>query len=297
MIIVQPNTSGPGSYLYLVFGVGQVVLAFEKSSSIPSDVVPVHVAAIEEIAARTLVVGQVVLWYLATPSNEQSHQKKSSDSQSPNYTSSSHQDRLMNYASQCLQLGVLLMQLNDTEKEGDGDRCLMNWKLLMLYFRSRPRGMKYAFEAMRLITCVKALFTEKMAHRVIHGQFVNLRGTGPGNNLANDLRMEMKVKDDKGMLRRMCGNNTLKAVNRSTSSTYGFKLASDAIDKESGVHPDSTRHTHQCTQELVEEMINILHERKPFQYKEARTLKSFPDISRFLFILFILFIILFKKST
>ena len=141
-------------------------------------------------------------------------------------------------------------------------------------------GMKYAFEAMRLITCVKALFTEKMAHRVIHGQFVNLRGTGPGNNLANDLRMEMKVKDDKGMLRRMCGNNTLKAVNRSTSSTYGFKLASDAIDKESGVHPDLTRHTHQCTQQLVEEMINILHERKPFQYKEARTLKSFPDISR-----------------
>ena len=135
---MQPNTSGPGSYLYLVFGVGQVVLAFEKSSSIPSDVVPVHVVAIEEIAARTLVVGQVVLWYLATPSNEQSHQKKSSDSQSPNYTSSSHQDRLMNYASQCLQLGVLLMQLNDTEKEGDGDRCLMNWKLLMLYFRSRP---------------------------------------------------------------------------------------------------------------------------------------------------------------
>ena len=46
------------------------------------------------------------------------------------------------------------------------------------------------------------------------------------------------------------------------------------------MHPDSTRHTHQCTQEVVEEMINILHERKPFQYKEARTLKSFPDISR-----------------
>ena len=61
MIIVQPNTSGPGSYLYLVFGVGQVVLSFEKSSSIPSDVVPVHVAAIEEIAARTLVVGSGVV--------------------------------------------------------------------------------------------------------------------------------------------------------------------------------------------------------------------------------------------
>lgn len=55
------------------------------------------------------------------------------------------------------------MQLNDTEKEGDGERCIMNWKLLMLYFRSRSRGKKYAFEAMRLpvITSVKALYTEK----------------------------------------------------------------------------------------------------------------------------------------
>ena len=43
-------------------------------------------------------------------------------------------DRVMNYALQCIQLGIMLMQLNDTEK-GDGDRCLMNWKVLMLYFR------------------------------------------------------------------------------------------------------------------------------------------------------------------
>ena len=44
-------------------------------------------------------------------------------------------DRVMNYALQCIQLGIMLMQLNDTEKEGDGDRSLMNWKVLMLYFR------------------------------------------------------------------------------------------------------------------------------------------------------------------
>jgi hypothetical protein len=51
----------------------------------------------------------------------------------------------MNYTLQVIQLGMFLMQLNDTEKEGDGERCLMNWKLLMLYFRARKRGMKYAF--------------------------------------------------------------------------------------------------------------------------------------------------------
>ena len=108
-------------------------------------------------------------------------------------------------------LGVLLLQLNGTEKEVGGERCIINWKLLMLYFRSRSRGKKYSFEAVRLITCVKALNTERITFQITHGQFA-------GNNYANDLRMEMMVKDDKGILKGMCGNKTFKAVDRSTSS-------------------------------------------------------------------------------
>ena len=46
------------------------------------------------------------------------------------------------------------MQLNDTETEGDGEKSLRNWKLLMFYFRAQPRGMKYAFEAMHFITFI-----------------------------------------------------------------------------------------------------------------------------------------------
>lgn len=100
------------------------------------------------------------------------------------------------------------MQLNDTETEGDGQRSLRNWKLLMLYFRSRSRGMKYAFESMRFITFVKALYSERMAHRILHGQFVNAKG-GHGNNYANDLKMEHKVRNNKDVLKGMCGNKTL----------------------------------------------------------------------------------------
>ena len=74
----------------------------------------------------------------------------------------------MNYGCQILQLGLMLMQLNDTEKEGDGDRSVINWKMLMLYFRCGSRSMKYGYEAMRFLTCVKALYTEKVVHRVLH---------------------------------------------------------------------------------------------------------------------------------
>ena len=80
------------------------------------------------------------------------------------------------------------MQLNDTEAEGDGEHSIINWKMLMLYYRCRSRGMKCAYEAMRFITCVRALYTEKMSHRITHGQFVNPRG-GEGKNYAYDLKM------------------------------------------------------------------------------------------------------------
>ena len=189
------------------------------------------------------------------------------------------EDRVMNYALQCIQLGIMLMQLNDTEKEGDGDRCLMNWKVLMLYFRSRKRGMKYAFEAMRLLTYTKALLTEQMAHRIIHGQFVNAKG-GPGNNYSNDLKMETLVKDHKVILKGLCGNKTLKAVQRSTNAVYGLRSVIAAIDKESNVKPDSTKHTHASSNKIVEEMVNVLQGVKPFHERPGRMLRSFPNISK-----------------
>ena len=53
-------------------------------------------------------------------------------------------DRFLNYGLQVIQQGIMPMQLNDTEAKGDGERSLLNWKMLLLYFRSRPRGNKYA---------------------------------------------------------------------------------------------------------------------------------------------------------
>lgn len=85
------------------------------------------------------------------------------------------EDRCMNYGLQVMQLGVFLMQLNNTEAEGDGERSIRNWKVLMLYFRAQPRGLKYAFEAMCFLTFTKALCSERMAHRVLHGNNIIMR--------------------------------------------------------------------------------------------------------------------------
>ena len=101
---------------------------------------------------ESLSVGQVVIWprsLVALYGENTSKEPAPVEPPSPisSIPISSTEDRRMNYRLQILQLGLLLMQLNDTEGEGDGERSLQNWKLLMLVFRSRSRGMKYAFGA------------------------------------------------------------------------------------------------------------------------------------------------------
>lgn len=169
--------------------------------------------------------------------------------------------------------------MNDTEKEGDGERQIRNWKLLMLYFKARSRSMKYAYEIMRFISCVKALYSEKVSNRVINGQFVNFKG-GAGGNIPNDLKQEHIVKYNKGILKGLCGNKSLKAVQIGTSSAFGLKVTVDNFEEASGVHKESTSHTHASREEDEKEMIKILSQLQPFKFQEGRYHKAYHSISK-----------------
>ena len=53
-------------------------------------------------------------------------------------------DYVMNYALCCIFLAVLVMQMKDTAAEGDGNRNLINQKLLLSVFKSMGAYSKYA---------------------------------------------------------------------------------------------------------------------------------------------------------
>lgn len=250
VVIVQRQVGEGG---YDILGVGKVV---QSTTAHSSDLIPVLVAFTEPKASEMFSVGQVVLWPKALLAiyGERIQKEPAATSVEPPSPISSiptncTEDRRMNYGRQVMQLGVFLMQLNDTEAEGDGERSIRNWKVLMLYFRARPRSMKYAFEAMRFLTFTKALYSERMAHRVLHGQFVNPKGEN-GNNYANDLKMEHEVRNDKAVLKGMCGNKTLKAVQRSTSCSYMLSETKRQYDRESNIPPSqqaTLMHAHLMT--------------------------------------------------
>lgn len=283
-----------------VIAVGKVVVP-TPTMVIPSESVLVYVAYVNpptsEMNILKLNVGQCVVWPLkllalcgqngrANDKGNDQTKIQPEPASTPADTLSNlppqdteKEDRVLNYGLQGIQLGTLLMQLHDTEKEGDGERNVRNAKLLMLYFRSRPRGMKYAFEMMRFLTCVKALYTEKVAHKIIHGQFVNWRG-GEGKNVADDLKQEHFVKDDKTVLKGLVANKTLKAVERGTKSSCGLKNISTNFDKQCNIAPDYTLHTSLSKEDDEKEMIDLVHIRRPFVFTAGRKHISFPTLTK-----------------
>ena len=92
--------------------------------------------------------------------------------------------------------------------------------------------------------------------------------------------METLVKDHKVILKGLCGNTTLKAVQRSTNAVYELKSMVELIDKESNVPPDSIKHTHASSTKIIHEMISVLQRVKPFDERPVRAYRSFPDIRK-----------------
>ena len=50
-----------------------------------------------------------------------------------------NEDHVFNYGLKVMQMGMFFIQLDDTEREGDGERMMRNWKMLMLYARCSGR--------------------------------------------------------------------------------------------------------------------------------------------------------------
>ena len=96
-------------------------------------------------------------------------------------------DGVLNYSSAVLNGGLLLLELRDGIREGDGEWALRVWKFMLLYWRN-ARYTQYSYEAICRLNAV-ATSTPQLAHEVQWCRFVKTKG-GLGNNIPVDLCME-----------------------------------------------------------------------------------------------------------
>ena len=99
------------------------------------------------------------------------------------------EDYVKNYSLLMLYLTIVLLQIKDTAAEGDGERLLINQKLLLGIFKSFNNYSKYGIEMFVSIAQIECMLTERMSAECKWGFFCNWTG-GVGRNIEDDLAQE-----------------------------------------------------------------------------------------------------------
>lgn len=144
-------------------------------------------------------------------------------------------DYVMNYGLCFIFLAILILQMKDTAAEADGNRNLVNQKLLLAVFKSMGNYSKYAIEMFINIAQIECLLTPRLSEEFKWGFFVNYRG-GAGKNIEDDLAQEIHNKCSKSIVQRMGANKTLNSISKICRATTGINEITEAFDCSVGIH-------------------------------------------------------------
>jgi hypothetical protein len=188
-------------------------------------------------------------------------------------------DYVKNYALSFIFLGVLIMQMRDTGAEGDGQRNLINQKLLLSVFKAMGSYSKYAIEMFVSVAQIECLLTPRLSEEFKWGFFVNWRG-GIGHNIEDDLAQEISNRLSKRIVQRMGPNKTLASISKVCKASTGVHLVLNQFDSSMGIHPKSVQHTTRDSTKDEKEMIADIVQLDPFNYVAGRQHDSFPEIKK-----------------
>lgn len=188
-------------------------------------------------------------------------------------------DFVTNYGLCFIFLVILILQMKDTAAEADGERNLVNQKLLLSVFKSMGGYSKYAMEMFVSIAQIECMLTPRLSEEFKWGFFVNWRG-GDGKNIEDDLAQEIDNRLSKCIVQRMGPNKTLQSIGKVCKATNGITEVKEQFDKSAGIHKTSVQHTTRDSLKDELEMLADLLTLNPFRKEPGRCHDSFPDIKR-----------------
>jgi len=134
----------------------------------------------------------------------------------------SKEDYKLTYHKGKIRFGLLLADINDAIREGDGTRLLNLYKKALLLYKCHGHT-KYAYTTLLFLTKVKAILPADKAESLIANRFCNTHGK-PGKNISMDLFLEHR-------------NNSVKAYCDLLGSKFGEELA-QRIARSSGINDE-----------------------------------------------------------
>jgi hypothetical protein len=171
-------------------------------------------------------------------------------------------DQVYNYARVLCHYGSLAMEFRDAWAEGDGERIVRCWKLIMPHFRA-------SLEALRLQFHVNAVLSPNLAHQVKWHRFVNTKG-GPGKNIPCDLYNEHMNRLIKEIIANMGSNLTEGALQRAVRSVSYLEKMTDNFDRVSNVPHRTSAHSSRSDIADIKKVMKVVKSRKLLQVIGSR---------------------------
>ena len=186
-------------------------------------------------------------------------------------------DKVYLYAQETLTLGLLWLGFHDAIREGDGDRMVRYWKMLLVLFKS-TRHPNYAKEGTLLLMQFKYHLSERQREQLLWSRCINTRGYA-GCNVPCDLHLEFLNKRLKGAVRGMGGNVTPKAIVKAAESIRVTQEVCSAFEEATvQTKPVSNKHSYPAVNKDVNEMVRVLEEHDVFTPLRKREHSAFSKI-------------------
>ena len=173
----------------------------------------------------------------------------------------------------------MLLQLEDTAREGNGERKLMNQKLLIPLFKSVSLHIKYAIEMFTAVSQVEIKVIERMSEELKWDYFTSW-SSAAAKNIEEDMAQEIYNRISKQIVQRMGANKSMASIGKISMAVGGIKAIRDSFDVSIDLRPDSSKHhTADSTNDelgMIQELVAL----KPFEHQSGRAHASFPNIKR-----------------
>lgn len=187
------------------------------------------------------------------------------------------EDGVFNYASAVLNDGLLLLELSDSTKEGDGKRINRCWKGMLVYFQF-GHHYNYVKEAILLQAAVHATASPHLAAQITWSRTVNTKG-GKGNNIPVDLHNEHLNRALKTAISSTGANVDPKTILQCGKSLKGLMSTVKNFDGEHGIHDVSTMHTRSSLIKDEKAILDELTKSRVFDYVPGREHSTFRGVT------------------
>ena len=193
--------------------------------------------------------------------------------QTPTSATSTVDDGILVYAKEVMTLSLIWHVFHDSIQEGDGDRVMRYWKVLLLLFKA-GNHKNYSLEAMRLLLQQMYLTSPRKSAQLKWSRFINVQGQ-KGCNMPAELHMEHLNRRFKNNFKALQSNITDKTIDRIGRSVGIVQHISKSFLEEIHMKEDTGRHRPPSFTKDLELVANCLQEAQIFKYTPLRRFNTF----------------------